>query len=401
MSDFAKNLQKGLAGGKKALYEDKSTEDGGRDSPADNLREVRRVSKSRTYASSEAKGGLGTTATSASLSSPIGPHRPMHSHENHAQLPANSASPAASTPAGVGRAILGGGRSDYGFDPMELVADLVKHPAIQQLHRTLVGAAGVSEEDYNRHLVRSQLGNTFPPILPDEAARMLSKVADQAHGSLSRPDGGWGEEVAVGLKQHMPHQRSFCVRLRTTLFGVSAPWCPPYTHGPLCVCLADGREAGDPSATTSVSPEEKGHFETAVRMTLKQGWDDGHPQETGSRRVNLGTIVEKVVDELMDRGVVVGGHPKTIVMLSAEKLLPSDVSYPGSASGVSCEWGTLPGGLTREVPGDLTLWFYFVRWNPLSSITDSSASFVSADAQTTIITIARTPPSSPPPPPAH
>ncbi|CEM34722.1 unnamed protein product [Vitrella brassicaformis CCMP3155] len=386
MSDFAKNLQKGLAGGRKALYEDKNTQDGG-DDPADNVRGSRRVSKSRSYASSDAKGGLGMTATSSSLSSPIGPHHPTHSHENHTQLPANTATPPASTPAGVGQAILGGGRGDYGLEGMHMQM----LPTLTDPVKTLLNAVGVSEEDYNRQLVRDEHGNIVPPIHPDEAARILSEVADQAHGSLSRPGGDWREEVAVGLKQRMPHRRFFCVRLRSaTLFEAFASWCPPYVHGPLCVCLADGREARDPSAPTSVSAEEKGHFETAVVATLKQAWEDEQPDETGSRRVNLLTIAEKVLDEMI--GVVDGGHPKTIGLLSAERLLPSDVSYDGSASGVSCKWGA---------PGGLILWFYFVRWNPLSSSTDCSASFVSADAETTIITTALTPPPSPPPPIAH
>ncbi|CEM39891.1 unnamed protein product [Vitrella brassicaformis CCMP3155] len=635
MNDFA-NLQKGLAGGKRALYEDKNTEEGGHDPLADNLRGSRRVSKSRSYASSDAKGGLGTTATSSSLSSPIGPHRPSHSHEKHTQLPANTATPAVSTPAGVGQAILSGRRGDYGLEGMHMqmlptLADPVKATLVDEedspamyhdllglsewrhgkfdlreikclmrqlleglqhchqhhiIHRDIttsnllltkqgelqLGDFGLArgtpptentlwyrppelllgsvnygtavdiwcvlaelmtgkplfngESDKHmldmifrvrltdrpidrtavrrpdsmtwseavrlpewekhrpeRHFPRT-IRNRFrgldetgvdlldkmltldpecrvtasaalehpffthstplpcqpsdiklpeppripsdpsqplpplpvhmsaphhheeedsivPPIHPDEAMQMVSEVAEQADGSLSRPDGGWREEVGAGLKQGMPHHRVFCVRMRSDHCAVSAPWCPPYRHGPLCVYLADGREAGDPSAPTSVSPEEKRHIETAVLATMKQACEEGHPDETGSRRVNLGTIVEKVMDELMDRGVVVGGHPRTIIMLSAEKLLLSDVSYDGSASVVSCKWGALAGGLTREVPGELTLRFYFVRWNPFSSTTDSSASFVSADAPTTINTIALTPPPSPPPPIAH
>ena len=166
MGDFAKNLQKGLAGSKKALYEDKNTEDGGPVSPGGSL-------------------GHATSAAEEKAAVP----RVLSHIDPLTQLPARSEDTS------------GVGSNEDGLIERQRLADRLKvctHRNTLQVADMVVcvcvqktlGAVGVSEEDYNRNLARDELPNIFPSIHPDEAMRVVSEVADQAHESLSRPGGG-------------------------------------------------------------------------------------------------------------------------------------------------------------------------------------------------------------------
>ncbi|CEM34770.1 unnamed protein product [Vitrella brassicaformis CCMP3155] len=333
MNDSSMNLRKCLAGGNKALDDDRNTQDRGYDPPADSIGRGRATKEQIRV---------------PSTSLPIAPHTPQH----------------ASSASSAGKASHGGkggderrGAPSAGSDVIQRPhAAPVKIPNLSLRQEDLVDAGGVSKGECNRKLVCDENGDSV--VLPDTEA-MVVEVAEQARASLSRPGGAWREEVAS-----------------TAVFQAAALRCRLYRHGPLCVCLADGGEPSDPSPPAPPSPEEKGHFETAVGATMKQAVkqarEEGRRHETDERLVSVDVngLAGKVLEQLMDRRVVVGSHPKTIVLLSAVEVLPSDwFIHDGSAAGVPVEW-TLGAG---------SLWFDLIRWNPLT--TYSSTSFPSADLQ--------------------
>uniref|UniRef100_A0A7S1KEJ7 Uncharacterized protein n=1 Tax=Vitrella brassicaformis TaxID=1169539 RepID=A0A7S1KEJ7_9ALVE len=151
---------------------------------------------------------------------------------------------------------MGEGSNEDGLIERQRLADRLKRPDLY-LHQTkTLGALGVSKADYKRNLLRSQHGNIVPPIHPDEAMQMVSEVAEQADGSLSRPGGGWGEVFGPSV-------------------ATAPSVTPPATQPAPMDTQAGGHTSAPPRSAGKVNSEDKSPQSASSGQPIKQ--DDPQP----------------------------------------------------------------------------------------------------------------------------
>ncbi|CEM17330.1 unnamed protein product [Vitrella brassicaformis CCMP3155] len=93
--------------------------------------------------------------------------------------------------------------------------------------------------------------NIVPPIHPDEAMQMVSEVAEQADGSLSRPGGGWGEVFGPSV-------------------ATAPSVTPPATQPAPMDTQAGGHTSAPPRSAGKVNSEDKSPQSAPSGQPIKQ-----------------------------------------------------------------------------------------------------------------------------------